>query len=206
MPFGVSAGTFVRNIRSFWTVLHNRRITLARTQKYKRIEKKIASNVHNGFVSSFKAVKLFFVKIFKVFDSKLTVMIVPHSQGKVINIQTNVFALSFGIVLVIGIVFSFFYFNRNAVSSSIEINSLMNQNRETLASLDELRDENNNLLQTAKRFQSTLSQSLSLLGINQNTGTSKSAGRNSDLSFLWSKDTRFQRRVHLPAIPPQSHI
>ena len=186
MPFGISAGTFVRSIRSFLTVLHNRRITLARTQKYKRIEKKIASNVHNGFVSSFKAVKLFFVKIFKVFDSKLTVMIVPHSQGKVINIQTNVFALSFGIVLVIGIVFSFFYFNRNAVSSSIEINSLMNQDREALASLDELRDENANLLQAAKRFQASLSQSLSLLGIDRGNNVSQASVSNSDLSSLFS--------------------
>ena len=92
-------------------------------------------------------------------------MIVPHSQSKVINIQTNVFALSLGIVIVIGIVSSFLYFNRRAIISNSEITSLMNENRETLASLDALRDENINLLQSAKRFQSTLSESLSLLGI-----------------------------------------
>ena len=114
---------------------------MARTQRYKNIEKKIASNVHNGFVSFFKAIGIFFARLFKVFDSKLTIMIVPHSQSKVINIQTNVFALSFGLVLIVGIVTSFFYFNRRAVLSNTEISRLVNKNRETLASLDELRGD-----------------------------------------------------------------
>lgn len=138
------------------------------------------------------AFRLFFVSIGKIcinvvkfFDGKLTLMIVPHSQGKVFSVQTNVFALVLGIILAIGITGSFVYFNQKNASSGLEISRLRDENRETLASLDELRDENNNLLQTAKKFQSTLSQSLSLLGINQNTGTSKSAGRNSDLSSLF---------------------
>lgn len=138
------------------------------------------------------AFRLFFVSIGRVcanvvkfFDGKLTLMIVPHSQGKVFSVQTNVFALVLGIILAIGITGSFVYFNQKNASSGLEISRLRDENRETLASLDELRDENNNLLQTAKKFQSTLSQSLSLLGINQNTGTSKSAGRNSDLSSLF---------------------
>lgn len=138
------------------------------------------------------AFRLFFVSIGKIctnvvkfFDGKLTLMIVPHSQGKVFSVQTNVFALVLGIILAIGITGSFVYFNQKNASSGLEISRLRDENRETLASLDELRDENNNLLQTAKKFQSTLSLSLSLLGINQNTGTSKSAGRNSDLSSLF---------------------
>ncbi len=159
---------------------------MARTQRYKRIEKKIASNVHNGFVSFLRTIGNFFVRIFKVFDSKLTVMIVPHSQSKVINFQTNVFALCLGLVLVVGIVGSFFYFNRHAVLSNIEITSLMNKNRETLASLDELRDENTNLLQAAKRFQASLSQSLSLLGIDKGKSVSQNSMNNGDLTSLFS--------------------
>lgn len=163
---------------------------MAKTQRYKRIEKTIVSNVHNSFVSFFKTIGLFFVKVFKIFDSKLTVMIVPHSQSKVINFQTNVFALCFGLVLVVGIVGSFFYFNRRAVISRVEISSLMNKNRETLASLDELRDENTNLLQAAKRFQSSLSQSLALLGLDRNNNVSQSSINNGDLSSLFtSRDT-----------------
>lgn len=121
----------------------------------------------------------------RFFDGKLTLMIVPHSQGKVFSLQTNVFALILGTVILCGIACSFVYFNQRNASSGLEISRLREENRETLASLDELRDENNSLLQTAKRFQSSLSQSLSILGINQSTATSKSSGRNSDLASLF---------------------
>ena len=135
--------------------------------------------------SLFSSIGHVFVRLFKVFDEKLTIMIVPHAQGKVINLQTNVFALLLGIVVLVGIASSFIYFNRKSLDSTVEITRLKNENRETLASLDELRDENNNLIQAAKRFQSSLSQSLSLLGINQSGNVSKTTERGSDLSSLF---------------------
>ncbi|MEE0353517.1 M23 family metallopeptidase [uncultured Treponema sp.] len=158
---------------------------MAHSRKYKRLEKNIVSRIMHAFRLFFVSIGKICTNVVKFFDGKLTLMIVPHSQGKVFSVQTNVFALVLGIILAIGITGSFVYFNQKNASSGLEISRLRDENRETLASLDELRDENNNLLQTAKKFQSTLSQSLSLLGINQNTGTSKSAGRNSDLSSLF---------------------
>lgn len=129
-----------------------------------------------------------FAKFYHIFDNKLTIMIVPHSQGKVMNLQTNVFAMVLGVVIIAGILVSFVFFNKGAISSSAEISRLFSENRETMASLDELRDENNNLLQTAKRFQSSLSQSLSLLGIDQQTNFGNSAMSNGDLSSLFSSE------------------
>ncbi|MCQ2610288.1 MAG: M23 family metallopeptidase [Treponema sp.] len=115
-------------------------------------------------------------------------MIVPHEKGKVVNFQTNVLAMGLAVIIIAGILFSFIFFNRNAVVSSIEIDRLFAENRQTMASLDELRDENNNLLQTAKRFQSSLSQSLSLLGIEQASTVSNNKPGNSDLNSLFSTE------------------
>jgi murein DD-endopeptidase MepM/ murein hydrolase activator NlpD len=123
--------------------------------------------------------------IFRVCTRKLTIMIVPHSQNKVINFQTNVFSLFFGFLIVGGLITSFFFFNKQAVGSSQEIGRLAEENRQTLASLDELREENSNLMQAAKRFQASFSQSLSLLGISQSGTTSKSSAQNSDLASLF---------------------
>ena len=176
-----------------YTIIHGNIIEdngekiLPRTQKrVKKFEKRFANNVTHKTGNFFKSLGAFFVKIFRVFDSKLTIMIVPHSHGKVVNFQTNVFALLLGLLLSIGIISSFFYFNRSSVSSKIEISNLMNQNRETLASLDQLRDENANLFKAAKRFQTSLSQSLSLLGIQQVESKSDTTLNNSDLSSLFS--------------------
>lgn len=166
---------------------------MSKTQKaIKKIEKQVASNVTKGFSSFFKSIGLFFVRIFKIFDSKLTIMIVPHSQSKVINFQTNVFALVLGFVITVGVLTSFFFYNRRSISANMEINSLVEQNRATLASLDELRDENANLFQAAKRFQSSLSQSLSLLGIDQVSKNSQMSASNSDLSSLFSSSELVQ--------------
>ncbi len=166
---------------------------MSKTQKaIKKIEKQVASNLTKGFGSFFKSIGLFFVRIFKIFDSKLTIMIVPHSQSKVINFQTNVFALVLGFVITVGVLTSFFFYNRRSISANMEINSLIEQNRATLASLDELRDENANLFQAAKRFQSSLSQSLSLLGIDQVNKNSQMSASNSDLSALFSSSELVQ--------------
>lgn len=166
---------------------------MSKTQKtIKKIEKQVASNVTNGFSLFFRKIGSFFVRVFKIFDSKLTIMIVPHSQSKVINFQTNVFALVLGLLLTVGIITSFFFYNRRSISANLEIAHLMDQNRATLASLDELRDENANLFQAAKRFQTSLSQSLSLLGIEQVKNNSDKTTSNSDLASLFNSSEMVQ--------------
>ncbi len=158
---------------------------MARTRRYKSIEKNVVSRIMHGFGLFFKKIGRFFVNVFHFFDEKLTIMVVPHSNGKVVNVQTNVLAVVLGVVIVAAVVVSFVPFSRQSASSIVEISRLKDQNRDIQASLDELRDENNNLLQTAKRFQDTLSQSLSLLGINSGDSVSRSVGSNSDLSSLF---------------------
>ncbi|MCQ2583614.1 MAG: M23 family metallopeptidase [Treponema sp.] len=158
-----------------------------RQKKIKKVDRYYYSNSNKDLSSFGKKLGKFFVKIFKVLDSKLTIMIVPHSKKRVINFQTNVFALSLSIFLTIAIIFSFVYFNKKSISASMTITSLENENRETLASLDLLRDENANLFQAAKHFQTSLSQSLSLLGINQVNGNTDSSLLNSDLSSLFNR-------------------
>lgn len=155
-------------------------------RKYKKIDRRNYSNNTKSFSYFVKKCGSFFSKIFSFLDRKLTIMIVPHSNNKVINFQTNVFALSLTLVIVFGVIFSFVYFNTQTVSSNLTINSLETQNRETLASLDQLRDENANLFQSAKRFQASLSQSLSLLGINQIASANDASISNGDLSSLFN--------------------
>ncbi|MCQ2576217.1 MAG: M23 family metallopeptidase [Treponema sp.] len=159
---------------------------MSKNKTVRKFERKFSSRVSHRTNSFFRIIGNFFLKVFHIFDNKLTVMLIPHSQGKVINFQTNVFALILGGLLTVGILSSFIYFNKKSVASNSEINSLMNQNRENLASLDQLRDENANLFQAAKRFQTSLSQSLSLLGIQQVGSNNNSSLNNGDLSSLFS--------------------
>ena len=137
-----------------------------------------------GFGFAVKGVK----KVVKVCDSKLTIMVVPHSKGSVINFQTNVFALAFGILLVVGIVSAFIYFKRQDSGIRSELSKTTKENRELLASFDALRDENNNVLQSAKRFKTSLTQTLSLLGLNQSKNVNKNFSSDSDLNSLFDTE------------------
>ena len=155
------------------------------TRHYKRLEKNVIASLSEGAKTAFSSAGKFVARILKVFDSKLTIMIVPHARGKIVNFQTNVFALSFGLILVVGVVASFVFFRQQDSGIREELARSIRENRELLASFDELRDENNNVLQTAKRFKSSLSQTLSLVGINQTKSVEKNSFSDSDLNSLF---------------------
>ncbi len=163
---------------------------MAKTRHYKKVEKNVVASFLKALNRGLTCFINIFVKIFRVCDSKLTIMIVPHSQGKVINFRTNIFSLAFGIILIVGIVSSFVYFKKHDSTISEELSRSMKENRELLASFDELRDENNNVLQTAKRFKSSLSQTLSLLGIDQTKTVAKASTSDSDLNSLFDNQER----------------
>ena len=110
-------------------------------------------------------------------------MVVPHSQSRVINFQTNIFAISLGIMIAGGIAFSFFYFNKKTAASQTNISRLTEENRKTSASLDELRDETNNLLQVAKRFKTSFTQTLAPLGITKKVSAANSGKNDSNSLF-----------------------
>lgn len=161
---------------------------MTKARHYKRLEKNAVSSLIGFVQRGFGLLGKGILKFFHACDSKLTIMVVPHSKGKVVNFQTNAFALVFGILLIIGIVASFIYFKRQDSGIRDELARATKENRELLASFDELRDENNNVLQSAKRFKSSLSQTLSLLGLNQfnqSKNVAKNSNSSSDLNSLF---------------------
>ncbi len=161
---------------------------MARTRTYEKIEKNVVHHIGKNVLNGFRAIGKALQKFIKLCDSKLTIMIVPHSQTNVINFRTNIFSLALGTVIVIGMIFSFFYFNRQNSISSSEIARLETENRESLASFDILKDENNNLLQAAEKFKTALNESLALIGIDVATSTRNSL-QDSDLAALMNNQS-----------------
>jgi murein DD-endopeptidase MepM/ murein hydrolase activator NlpD len=156
---------------------------LARTRSYKKREKDVVSSFKRKFTHILGRCGHFFLCLLSFFDQKLTIMIVPHSQRHIVNFQTNAFALILALSLIMGICASFFYFNKNSLASSAVISRLEKQNRETLASLDEVRDENILLLQAAKQFEAALTTTLARLGIKE--PEERVASGTSDLAALF---------------------
>ena len=96
---------------------------------------------------------------------KLTIMVVPHSQKQVVNFQTTVFSMVFFLVILGGIIASFFWFSQQSLTTGQDLAKLRNEARTARASLDQLKDETGNLVKAARNFQAAFSGTLSLIGI-----------------------------------------
>lgn len=158
---------------------------MVKTRKYKRVEKNVVNTISSKILSFFKFVGKGIKKFVEVGCRKITVMIVPHYEKKPINFQTSIFAIFTVGIMIVALVFVFLYFNTKGVGSIVKIARLTEENRKIQANLDELRDENNNLLQAAKRFQGTFSKSLDMVGIDQILGSKHDNSTGGDLSALF---------------------
>lgn len=157
---------------------------MARSKKYRKTDRSLPSKIIYTFSSALKKTGHFFAAIFKVFNSKLTLMIIPHSQGKVFNIRTNVFAIVLGVLVVVGITASLIYFNGENMKLSTKNRIEHASHLETQANLDEFRSASNDNTQAIKRLKKAVS-AFPTIGSSQGNQVSGSTSKNSDLSSLF---------------------
>jgi len=115
---------------------------------------------------------------------KLTIMIVPHSQKKVINFQTSIFSLLLSLIIIVGVFLSSFWFAHRTAVSTQDLSVAKDEARKAQASLDVLRNETNELLKTARNFQAALTSTFSSLGLKTVAPASQTAS--GDLSLLFN--------------------
>ncbi len=159
---------------------------MAKTRGYKRVEISFVRTLGRFFRSCISAVGSFVSAVFHGGRRKLTIMVVPHSQKRVVNFQTTMFSLVSFIAIAVGIVASFFWFTRNSIDSTATITRLQQESRETRASLDRLKDETGSLLKAAQNFQSAFSSTLSIIGLDSSATTVKSDIQNGDLTSFFN--------------------
>lgn len=157
-----------------------------RTRGYKRVENNIIRNIGRFFRNIGRSVGKFCASVCRGGRRKLTIMVVPHSQKRVVNFQTTIFSLLFFVVLIVGIFGSFFWFSSRAIVSQKALSELQEETRSTRASLDQLKDEAGNLFKAAQNFQAAFSGTLSLIGMDTSATTLKSNIQNGDLSSLFN--------------------
>ncbi|MBN2811185.1 MAG: peptidoglycan DD-metalloendopeptidase family protein [Spirochaetales bacterium] len=159
---------------------------MPRTRGYKRVENNVIRSIGRFFGKSFRAIGSAFASVARGGRRKLTIMIVPHSQKRVINFQTSFFSLIFFVFAIAGIIGSFFLFSRHSVLANKDLAELRQEAGETRASLDLLKDETGRLIKAAQNFQNAFSGTLSLIGLDSSTSAAKSSIQNGDLSSLFN--------------------
>jgi murein DD-endopeptidase MepM/ murein hydrolase activator NlpD len=117
------------------------------------------------FRSVLKGIRNALRRVVRSGKQRFTIMFIPHSEKRVLNLQVNTFAIVFVATLAVAIVAGFFYLatafsgsERIAVESGTRLEAAE-------ANLDEVRQEVRTLLQVYDEFEATLSSTLGRLDI-----------------------------------------
>jgi murein DD-endopeptidase MepM/ murein hydrolase activator NlpD len=162
---------------------------MASVHGYKRLENNFVKKIKRGFLTALNAAAAFFKKAGDVLWRRYTIVLVPHSEKKVYNLQVNFLTLCLIAFMISGMIASVFWYETSYGKHQQDLSSKDSRLRETQASLDQLRDELSILWREAHNFQATLSGVFSSLGVNVAADSSKTTGTGDLSSFFDMRET-----------------
>jgi len=155
-------------------------------KNYKKMENALFARISARCSTAFSGFVAFLRKVGVAGRQKLTIMFIPHTEKKILNLQLSFFALA-GVFMAAGIVFFAFVFS--AARFSDTANRLQNRSEDlksTQTDLDSLRDQVSRLVTAAKRFETALSGTLSRIGVKPSAPDS--AIQTGDLASFFETD------------------
>ncbi len=157
---------------------------MATLQRYKDVEKSVAKRVSAAVRRVFSSVTGAAARFFKAGRQKLTIMLVPHSEKRIFNLQISLFGLAAVIALALGAAGFLAY---STVGYGDVVGKLAGKTeslKATQADLDAIRDSTARLVKSARSFQAALDSTLAGIGIkSQSDAASRADG---DLAAFFS--------------------
>ena len=152
-------------------------------KKLKKTENAAYARFSARLSANASSVRGFFKRLGVAGRQKLTIMFIPHTEKKILNLQLSVFALV-GLSCAVGIVFFAFVFSAARFSDTArQLKNRSDDLAATQADLDAFRDSTGHLVTTAKRFEAALSGTLSRIGVRP-SGQDSAAQRGYLASFF----------------------
>ncbi|MFP4363017.1 MAG: M23 family metallopeptidase [Spirochaetia bacterium] len=153
------------------------------THNYKKIENKFFGKIGKFFKSFFLGIGGFFKALFQRGKQRFTVMLIPHSEKKIFNFQISIFSLIF-IGVLLAVLMSMFVWLSTTYSGNSRMLAVQTENlEESEASLEVLREEIFELQEVVRLFQSSMDETLGVLGI-EGTANSMNNNGTGDLSMF----------------------
>ena len=158
---------------------------MASVHEYKRFENNLVLKIQNGAGAVFRAIGAFFQAIGRSLTRRYTVVLVPHSEKKVYNLHVSVLSLCCFFLVLTAILGTFFWYGMSYRTTRDNLADKDSRLKDTQASLDQIRDEVNNLFREVRDFEPALSGTLSALGADVNGSGKASQASAGDLSSFF---------------------
>jgi murein DD-endopeptidase MepM/ murein hydrolase activator NlpD len=158
---------------------------VASVHEYKRFENNLVLKIKSGFLAFVKTAGAFLMLIGRSLTRRYTVVLVPHSEKRVYNFHISILSAFCFFLVLTAVGGTFFWygtshnFNRNSLA---EKDSRLS---DTQASLDQLRDEVNQLFREVRNFEPALFITLSALGADIGGAGKTSMSSTGDLSSFF---------------------
>ncbi len=138
---------------------------MAILKHYKQLEKKAAKRAGSILKRSSSSLGTAMKRFFKAGSQKITIMFVPHTEKRILNIQLSFFGLAGIIAAVVAIVAVLSYTSSDYASVVGKLSGKNELLKSTQADLDSIRDSTVRLINNAKTFQAALDSTLSTIGL-----------------------------------------
>jgi murein DD-endopeptidase MepM/ murein hydrolase activator NlpD len=147
-----------------------RGVVLAQVHEYKRFENKFVRKVKNGAGGAVLALSAFWEIFVRLMGRHYTLVLVPHNEKRVFNLQVTFLSLLCAALILGGGVGVALWHGSSYNGERGVLLEKDSKLKDAQANLDQLRNEVGSLRQEARNFQKTLSGVFSSLGINPAPG------------------------------------
>ena len=158
---------------------------MATIHDYKRLENNLVQKIKNAVLALVKAIAAFFGTVFRTLTRRYTIVFVPHSEKKVYNLHLSVLSICCFFLVLAAIMGTFLWYGATYRSTQSNLAYRDSRLRDAQASLDQIRDEVNQLFREVRNFEPALTGTLSTLGADINSTSRTQLASTGDLTSFF---------------------
>lgn len=162
---------------------------MAQVHEYKRFENNFIKKVKTGVKSCAQTAGVFLNTVRRILNRHYTIVLVPHSEKRVFNLQVTFFSLICAGVVLAAVIGAVFWYGNSYNSERTALETKDKALKSTQANLDQLRDEMGSLRKEARSFQSALTGVFNTMGVATPQDSSPSTPSGDLSSFFDLHDT-----------------
>jgi len=135
--------------------------------EYKKFEKRFFSYLNTHLLFLKRWIIYSYKRFIQKGSEKLTVMLIPHSEKKIFNFQISIFTISFLILILSGVIVTFFISTSRYTLIKKEVEELENTQQGNIHALKMFQEEISRLENSVMEYKNNIKDIIKLLGANQ---------------------------------------
>ncbi len=152
--------------------------------EYKKLEKRFVSYLKSHLTVLKRWIIYLYKRTVQKGKDKLTVMLIPHSEKKIFNFQISIFTICFLVILLSGIVVTFFISTSRYTLTKKEMEKLVSAQEGNVNALRTFEDEIENLDKVVADYKTNIKDIIKILGASQSENIFGMGGPETEIKNL----------------------